>query len=365
VTTTADPGLTAPAHAPRSVLATVHQAFLARAIYTVVELGVVDALAHGPRSCAELARALGVAAGPLHQVLRGTASSGLLRSRGGAGADEVFALTDAGKTLLPGHPSCTRDLVLMMQGPTVLDCLEALPERVRSGRTGPEVAHGRTWFENLRADDELAASFDRMMVAIHGGEYGAVAAAYDMSWAGTVVDVGGGTGGLTVALLEANAHLRGVVHDLPDVAARAERALRQAGLAHRAEASGGSFFDHVPRGADAYLLSYVLHDWNDDDCLRILGTVAAAMTPGARLLVVENVLPAGDEPHPGRTLDLLMATLTHGRERTEEEYRRLLTRAGLRLRRVVPTASPVSVLEAVPEPVLRAAHDPEPGPGGR
>lgn len=366
MTATADPDLTAPAltgpglpappaHAPRSVLATVHQAFLARAIYTVVELGVVDELAHGPRSCAELARVLDVAAEPLHQVVRGTASAGLLRSLGGTGSDEVFALSDTGEMLLPGHPSATRDLVLMMQGPTVLGCLDALPDRVRSGRTGPEVAHGRTWFENLRADAGLAASFDRMMVAIHGGEYSAVAAAYDLRSARTVVDVGGGTGGLTVALLEANAHLHGVVHDLPDVAARAERTLGRAGLAHRAEVSGGSFFESVPRGADAYLLSYVLHDWTDDDCVRILRTVAAAMTAGARLLVVENVLPTGDEPHPGRTLDLLMATLTHGRERTEEEYRRLLARAGLRLRRVVPTASPVSVLEAVP------GSDPEHG----
>jgi hypothetical protein len=340
------PAASLPAHAPRSVLTTIHQAFLARAIYTTVRLGVVDELARGPRSSAELGDLLGVAPEPLHQVVRGTATSGLLRSLGGVGTDEVFALTDTGQMLLPGHPSATRDLVLMMQGPVIFGCMEALPERVRRGVTGPEVAYGRTWFENLRGDPEQAASFDRMMIAIHGGEYGAVAAAYDLAWASSLVDVGGGVGGLTVALLEANDQLRAVVYDLPDVAARASRNILLSGLAHRAEARGGSFFETVPDGADAYLLSYVLHDWTDADCVRILRTVAGAMGPGSRLLIVENVLPEGDEPHPGRTVDLLMATLTHGRERTEEEYRRLLAKAGLRLRALVPTASPVSVLEA-------------------
>lgn len=352
MTTSVDstPAASLPAHAPRSVLSTIHQAFLARAIYTTVRLGVVDELARGPRSAAELGDLLRVAPEPLHQVMRGTAAAGLLSSLGGVGTGEVFTLTDTGQTLLPGHPSATRDLVLMMQGPVIFGCMEVLPERVRRGVTGPEVAYGRTWFENLRGDPEQAASFDRMMVAIHGGEYAAVAAAYDLAWASSLVDVGGGLGGLTLALLAADDHLRGVVFDLPDVAARASRNILRAGLAHRAEARGGSFFEAVPDGADAYLLSYVLHDWTDADCVRILRTVAAAMGPRSRLAIVENVLPQGDEPHPGRTLDLLMATLTHGRERTEEEYRRLLAQAGLRPRALVPTASPVSVLEAELDP---------------
>jgi predicted O-methyltransferase YrrM len=347
MTATAGPRAQVPAHAPRSVLATIHSAFLARAIYTTVKLGVVDELARGPRSARELAEVLGTAAEPLHQVIRGTVTSGLLRPCGGVGVDEVFALTETGAMLLPGHPSATRDLVLMMQGPTIFDCIEKLPERVVQGRTGPEVAHGRTWFENLRDDADLAASFDRMMVAIHGGEYGAVAQAYDLRWARHVVDVGGGVGGLAVALMEANPHLYGVVYDLPDVASRAAENLRRNGLGDRSDARGGSFFESVPDGADAYLLSYVLHDWTDEDCVRILRSVAAAMHPDSRLLVVENVLPEGDAPHPGRTLDLLMVTLTHGRERTREEYRRLLERAGLRMTGVVPTPSPVSVVEAV------------------
>jgi hypothetical protein len=340
---------TVPDHAPRPVLAMIHSAFLARTVSTVVELGVIEELVHRPRSAADLARTLGVVAEPLHQLLRGTASAGLLRSLGGVGTDEVFWLTDMGATLREGHPSAARDMVLMLQGADVLDCLRALPERVRSGETGPSVALGRDWFEHMRAEPELAARFDRMMVAIHGGEYGAVAEAYDMDWAWNVVDVGGGIGGLTLALLAANDHLTGTVFDLPDVVDRARRNVLRSGYSHRCGTQGGSFFEKVPYGADAYLLSYVLHDWTDEDCVRILRNVAAGMTPGARLLIVENVLPAGDQPHPGRTLDLLMATLTHGRERTAEEYARLVGEAGLRIRTIVPTASPVSVLEVVPE----------------
>jgi len=344
VTATAD-RQAVPAHAPRPVLSMIHSAFLARTVSTVVELGVVEELGDRPRSCADLARTLGAQAGPLHQLLRGTASAGLLRSLGGIGVDEVFRLTDMGATLREGHPSAARDMVLMLQGHDVLECLQALPERVRQGRTGPEVTLGRTWFEHMRAEPELAARFDRMMVAIHGGEYGAVAEAYAMHWARNVVDVGGGIGGLTLALLEVNDHLTGTVFDLPDVVERARRNILRAGYSHRCGVTGGSFFDRVPSGADAYVLSYVLHDWTDSDCVRILRTVAEGMTPNARLLVVENVLPAGDQPHPGRTLDLLMATLTHGRERTAEEFAQLVEAAGLRIRRIVPTASPVSVIE--------------------
>ncbi|WP_181780464.1 methyltransferase [Pseudonocardia pini] len=338
--------------APNPVLAMIHSAFLARTVATLVELGVVEELAGRPRSIAELGRILGVAAEPLQQLVRGTAAAGLVRSAGGTGLDEVFALTETGETLREGHPSATRDLVLMLQGADVLDCLRALPERVRRGETGPEVALGRSWFEHVRTEPELAARFDRMMVALHGGEHEAVAAAYDMDWAWNVVDVGGGLGGLTLALLAANDHLTGTVLDLPDVAARAQRTIVRAGYTHRCSTVAGDFFDGVPHGADAYVLASVLHAWSDADCVRILRSVADGLTPGARLLVVENVLPAGDAPHPGRALDLLMAALTHGHERTAEEFRLLLAAAGLRIRSVVPTASAVSVIEAERDPLL-------------
>jgi hypothetical protein len=343
--------------APRSVLDTMHAVFVARALYTVVRLGVVDELARGPRSCADLAALLGVEAVPLHQIVRAVATTGMLGSVPGAevGTAQVFALTAMGEALREGHPSATRDLVLTMQGPTIVDSLGVLPERVATGRTGPEITRGKGWFDHLRDDQEEAAAFNRMMVAIHGDEPDAVAAAYDIGWASHVTDVGGGMGGLVLALVAANHHLRGTVFDLPDVAEHAAAHLRAQDTTGRCRAVGGDFFDFVPGGSDAYLLSHVLHDWDDENCVRILCNCAAGMAPGSRLLLVEMVLPDGDEPHPGKVLDLVMVTLTRGRERTAEEYRRLLALAGLRMTAVVPTDSPVSIVEAVPEPLPEPA----------
>ncbi|MGC7098192.1 methyltransferase [Amycolatopsis lurida] len=333
-----------PRQAPGLVLDTMHTVFVARAMYVVTDLGVIDLLAGGPRSAEWLAAELGVEAVPLHQLLRTLASTGLLRTEPGAetGPAQRYSLTEVGDTLREGHPTGTRELVLTMQGPEFWNALRVLPERVATGRTGPEIVYGMPFFEYLAGNPPAGEKFNRMMIATHGGEPAAVARAYDLSWAGRVVDVGGGIGTLLLAVLERNPHLTGVLFDRPDVIGHAE-----ANLAGRCQVIGGDFLEAVPPGADAYLLSRILHDWDDDTCVRILRTCAAAMTRGSRLLVVEKVLPGGDEPHLGKMLDLVMVTMTHGRERTAGEYGVLLEKAGLRTQRLVPTDSASSVIEAV------------------
>jgi hypothetical protein len=147
-------------------------------------------------------------------------------------------------------------------------------------------------------------------------------------------------------VLAAHPNVRGVLFDLPEVVPQARTRIAALGLADRCEVVGGSFLDAVPAGADAYLLSRIPHDWDDGTCVRILRACADALPAHGRLLVVEKVLPDNDEPHLGKTLDLIMLATTSGRERTAEEYRRLLVRAGLRVERIVPTASASSVIEA-------------------
>jgi hypothetical protein len=335
--------------APRSVLDTMHAVFVARAMYVVADLGIADLLAGGPRSCADLAAKLEVAPVPLRQVLRAVAGTGLLRTESGPeiGPAQRYALTDTGRTLLDGHPSGTRDLVLTMQGPTFWDSLRVLPERIATGHTGPDIVYGMPFFAYLGQNPKAGALFNRMMIATHGQAPSAVARAYDFSWAERVVDVGGGIGTLLLAVMDRHPHLTGVVFDLPEVADQARAHIADNGLTHRCDVAAGSFVESVPAGADAYLLSRILHDWDDDTCVRILRTCADAMTAHSRLLVVETVLPGGDEPHPGKMLDLIMLTLTSGRERTAEEYRRLLARVGLRTERLVPTDSAVTIIEAV------------------
>ncbi|MDI2031416.1 methyltransferase [Saccharopolyspora sp. TS4A08] len=333
---------------PQIVLDTMHATFLARALFVVTDLGVPDLLADGPMSCASLADRLGVEPVPLHQVLRAVATTGLLRTEPGpeTGAHQRFSITEPGQTLREGHPSGTRDMVLTMQGELFWNALRVLPERVGEGRTGPEIACGKPFFDLMSERPAEAARFNRMMIATSGDEPAAVARAYDFSEVGRFVDVGGGIGTVLLEVLRRFPHVRGVLVDLPGVIEQARRNVAAAGVSDRCEIIEGDFLDSLPAGADAYLLSRILHDWDDETCSRVLGSCARAMTRGSRLLVVEKVLPDDDEPHLGKRLDLIMAALTHGRERTAAEYAELLAAAGLRVVRQVPTGTAACVIEA-------------------
>jgi hypothetical protein len=187
------------------------------------------------------------------------------------------------------------------------------------------------------------------MVAVHGAEPPAIAAAYDFSDFSMVVDVGGATGNMLAAVLARYSAPRGILFDRPHVVSDAPRLLKARGVEERVTIQPGDFFETVPAGGDVYILSHIIHDWNDEQCLAILGHCRNAMKPGARLLIVEMVLPVGDTPHRGKLLDMVMLAMTGGQERTEAEYADLLRRAAFRLNRVVPTESDASVVEAVPE----------------
>jgi hypothetical protein len=203
-------------------------------------------------------------------------------------------------------------------------------------------------FEYLSQHPEEASYFSEAMIGFHGAEPPAVAAAYDFSGFKTVVDVGGATGNMLAAILSSHAGPRGILFDRPHVVGDAPVLLKARGVEARVTIAAGDFFGTVPAEGDAYLLSHIIHDWNEDQCLTILGHCRKAITPDGRLLIVEMVLPAGDTPHPGKILDMVMLVMPGGQERTEAEYASLLGKAGFRLNRVVPTASAVSVVEAVP-----------------
>ncbi|MEH2484885.1 SAM-dependent methyltransferase [Bradyrhizobium sp. AZCC 2230] len=204
------------------------------------------------------------------------------------------------------------------------------------------------FFAYLAQHPDDASVFSEAMVGIHGAEPPAVAAAYDFSMLRTVVDVGGASGNMLAAILARHPAPRGLLFDQPHALVGAAKLLEDNGVVDRVTVEPGDFFQSVPSGGDAYVLSHVLHDWNDDQCITILGHCRKAMKPDGRLLIVEMVLPPGDVPHPGKILDMVMLVLIGGQERTEVEYARLLDKAGFGLSRVVATQSPVSVIEAVP-----------------
>ena len=186
-----------------------------------------------------------------------------------------------------------------------------------------------------------------MIVGLHAGEPAAVASAYDFSTCKTVVDVGGGTGSVLAAILSQHAKVRGVLFDSPHVVAEAPSLLKATAVLDRVAIESGDFFKAVPAGGDCYVLSHILHDWDEDQCISILANCRKAMKLDGRLLVVEMVLPPGDIPHPGKILDMVMLVVVGGIERTEAEYSTLLSKAGFRLKTIVPTNSAVSIVEAV------------------
>jgi hypothetical protein len=185
------------------------------------------------------------------------------------------------------------------------------------------------------------------MVGFHNQEPPAVAAAYDFSTFNTIVDVGGATGNILSAVLSLHAGPRGILFDRPHVVKDAPVLLEAKGVRDRITVESGDFFTSVPSGADAYILSHIIHDWDEERCLTILGHVRKAMDTAGRLLIVEMVLPPGDTAHPGKMLDMVMLVQLGGRERTASEYASLLSKAGFRLTQVVPTESAASIVEAV------------------
>jgi hypothetical protein len=315
--------------------------FLSRLIHLTATLKLPDYLGDGPRTAEELAPLTSTHAPTLYRVLRTLSSVGFFTED----TDHRFSLKPLGEALKSGSPS--HATALMMGGEMVARSLDHIERSVRTGETGFGKAFGMSLFDWLANHPAEASLFNQTMVGIHGAEPAAVAAAYDFSGFQTIADVGGSTGNLLTTILDRHPGPRGILFDMPHVVRDAPAFLQERGMADRVRIEAGSFFESVPTGADAYILSHIIHDWSEEQCLVILGNCRRAMSPHGRLLLIEMVLPAGDTPHPGKLLDMVMLMVPGGRERTETEYAALLDKAGLRLTRVTPTASPVSIVEAV------------------
>jgi hypothetical protein len=312
-------------------------------LHGAAEIGLADQLAAGPKTADEVAQALRLHATSMHRFMRALASLGVLSERDGR-----FALTPLGEAMKSGARGAARGTMLAFGGAWMTRAWEELRYSLATGKTAFEKVHGMPAFDYLAQHPDLASHFSQAMIGFHGAEPPAVADAYDFSPFTTVVDVGGATGHLLSAILKRHSAPRGVLFDMPHVVRDAPALLESRGVAKRVTIEAGSFFERVPTGGDAYIMSHVIHDWSEEQCLTILGNCRKAMKPSARLLIVEMVLPAGDAPHPGKVLDMVMLVVPGGQERTEAEYGTLLAKAGFRLVRVVPTESEVSVVEAVP-----------------
>jgi SAM-dependent methyltransferase len=331
------------ATAPATLLRMMTGYWVSQAIYVAAKLGLADRLADGPASVEALAEATESHAPSLYRVLRALASVGVFTET----SPRHFALTPLAAPLRTGTPDSLRALAIIYNE----DCYRAwgaLLHSVRTGQPAFDDVFGMPPFPYYAQHPEADRILNEGLVDYTNRVAGAVVAAYDFSPFGTIVDVGGGYGTLLAAILQRNPATRGILFDQPHVIAGAEGLLTEAGVADRCTRVAGDFFRAVPAGGDAYLLSQILHDWDDERSVAILRECRRAMPERGKLLVVEIALPSGEQPSFGKWLDLHMLAMTGGRERTAAEYDALFRSAGLALARVIPTPAGPSVIEAVP-----------------
>lgn len=315
---------------------------ISQALYAAAALGVADQLVVGPAPVKALAERAGVHAPSLHRLLRTLASVGVFTEP----EPGVFALTPLGQTLTSGQPGSMRDLAIMWMETHYAPFAELI-HAVRTGRPAAEHLYGEPFFAWLSHHPEQASRFTGAMANLTSGGFKTAAiASLPLDGTRTIVDVGGADGTVLAAILAGHPHMRGVLFDLPHVITSAPRTLARHGVDDRVDCVGGDFFESVPAGGDAYLVSVVLHNWPDQQAERILANIAAAGGSGARLLMIEFVVPPGDTPHLSKMSDLNMLAMLDGKERTETEWRELLTAADFTGIEIHQTGTPLSVIQA-------------------
>ncbi|MBM7773201.1 hypothetical protein JOD54_003405 [Actinokineospora baliensis] len=323
----------------------LYSSLVSQVLIAVAEVGAADVFGDGPEHVAEVARRTGCHTESLYRALRALASVGVFSEV----APKVFTLTPLARTLRGDGPDSMRDLARYLGRPERQRSFGAMAHTLRTGRPAFDHVNGTDLWSLLTTRGELGTLFDRAMGNMARMVNSSTLAAHDLSGARRLVDVGGGQGHLVATLLARYPELTAVVFDLPRVIPEAEAVLGAAGVLDRATCVGGDFFESVPTGGDTYLLSWTIHDWDDDDSVRILRNVRTAMADtGSQLLLVDDVLPEGDAPHFGKFEDIVILTLLTGRSRTESEFAALLSRAGFTHVETRPTTAPTSLLIAHP-----------------
>lgn len=314
--------------------------WISQAIYAAAKFGIADELKDGPKSVEQLAELTSTNADALYRLLRALSSRGIFAE----GESRQFSLTPLAEVLRSDVPGSKRALALM-SGDEQFRVWAEIDYSIQTGNIAFDKVYGKPIFDYLGEHPEKARIFDAAMVGIHGRESDIILDAYDFSQFGVIADIGGGNGSQLTGILQRNPTMQGILFDLPHVIEAARDRIASADISDRCQLAGGSFFEAVPEGADAYLLRHIIHDWNDEKALTILQSCHSAMPSNSKLLVVESVIPPGNDPFIGKLLDLVMLLIPGGMERTEVEYSALFGKAGFELEQVVPTAGEVSIVE--------------------
>jgi hypothetical protein len=310
---------------------------ISRCLYVAAETGVADHLHDEPQTTEALARATGTNAGALYRVLRLLASHGIFEWKG-----DGWNHTEVSRFLRSDDPGSMRDYIRMIGLPAFWNAWQHLDHSVRTGETGFTKMYPGGVFAYLAEHPRESSIFNAAMTSKSHRDIAAVLPAYDFSQFATIADIAGGRGHLLRAILKTSPKTQGTLFDQPHVVAEVAPEKGE-----KLTVVGGSFFtDGMPK-ADAYLLMNIIHDWADAESIKILSAIRRDMPQHARVLIIESVVPPTPEPHLSKELDIVMMVLPGGKERTKEEYAQLVSKCGLRLKEVVNTKSPYSILEIV------------------
>ena len=316
------------------------------ALWIAAKLDVASKLAQGPRPVAELARLCGANEDALYRVLRALSAVGIFAQP----QPRTFALNAAAEALRADAPNSFRDMVLWIVDPFHYRVWAEIEHAVRTGEPVVERVTGKKCFEYFESDPEEAHVFNNAMTVMSAMMIPAMLEAYDFSGIHTLVDVAGGHGAVLCGILQKYPAMKGVLFDLASVIEGANCRVCDLGMQGRCETVAGNFFESVPAGGDAYILKHIIHDWDDEHALGILRNCRKALEgkPHGKLLLLEGLISDDPQNVFPKLLDLEMLLLPGGRERTAEEYRQLLAKAGFKLTRIVPTKASFVVIESEP-----------------
>jgi hypothetical protein len=326
-----------------AMLKLVTGAWVSQAIYAAASLGIADALKDGPKPLHELATMVGAEPRALYRLMRLLASHEIFAEQ----SDGSFAQTSRGECLEREAFGSVRAMALLC-GEEHYRSWGEIVHSIKTGAPAFDHLYKQGFYDYLLTEQRASNIFNDAMsnMAILGNI--AVANAYPFPERSVIVDVGGGHGPLLSAVLNQTTEATGVLFDTPQAISEAGPFLESMGVAERVTCCSGDFFKSVPEG-DIYILSRILQSFSDEDCIKLLANCRTSMKPGGKVLIVEMVIPPGNHPFFGKLSDLNMLVMTHGRERTAVEYGALLKAAGLKLSHVMPTESPVSIIEGIAE----------------
>ncbi len=338
--------MTAQTHTPPAhigMLQILNGVHVGGAVACLAQLGIPDLVEAGPKSAEELAGQIGANPDALYRLMRATACVGVLTE----GPDGKFSQTPMSAVLRSNANPSLRALAIMGNREWHSRGWSHLEYCVRTGKQALDQIYGTPTFEFFKQHPEEAQIFNDAMTGISTIDSPAVAQAYDFAGIGSLVDVGGGHGLLLATILEKNRQIKGTLYDMEHVVSGAANGPLKS-VMDRCTLTSGDMFSSVPAGADAYIMKHIIHDWPDEQCVKILKACRKGVNPGGKLLVVDNVIQPGNDFFPGKFLDLQMLIFPGGRERTEKQFRDLFAASGWKLNRIIPTAATDSIVEGVP-----------------